>query len=128
VLEAAGVDVADPGSENTIDRSGFVVAKRDKPGGMSTWQSFARADTRGHEVDFLNGELVLLARLHGTEAPLNEAIQRLLGRSFDLREPVGTHHVDEVLASLDLHGLGADAGDTGVAGERRGDRDGALSR
>jgi len=99
VLEAAGVDIADPSTENTIDRSGFVVAKRDKPGGMSTWQSFARADTRGHEVDFLNGELVLLARQHGTEAPLNEAIQRLLGRSFDLREPVGTHRVEEVLAT-----------------------------
>lgn len=100
VLTAAGVDIADAQAENTIDRSGFVVAPRDKPGGMSTWQSFARADARGHEVDFLNGELVLLARLHGVEAPLNEAIQELLGRSFDLREPVGTHHVDEVLAGV----------------------------
>jgi len=101
VLRAAGVDVADPQAENTIDRSGFVVAPRRPggPAGMSTWQSFARPDARGHEVDYLNGELVLLAREHGVEAPLNEAVQRLLGGSFDRREPPGTHYVAELTGS-----------------------------
>jgi len=98
VLTAAGVAFADPSTEQTVDTSGFVVHPRltDRPGGMSTWQSFARPDARGHEVDHLNGELVLLARLHDVDAPLNEAVQRLLGRSFDLREPPGTRHVSEV--------------------------------
>ncbi len=99
VLTAAGIAIADPRTERTADGSGFVVAPRpaDRPTGMSTWQSFARPDTRGQEVDYLNGELVLLARLHGVEAPINEAIQRLLGRSFALREAPGTHRVGDVL-------------------------------
>lgn len=46
-------------------------------GRLSTWQSFARGASS--EVDYLNGEIVLLARRHGVPAPLNEAVQRLLG-------------------------------------------------
>jgi 2-dehydropantoate 2-reductase len=44
--------------------------------GSSTWQSLARGAGE-LEVDFLNGEIVLLARLHGVEAPVNERLQRL---------------------------------------------------
>jgi 2-dehydropantoate 2-reductase len=43
----------------------------------STWQSFARG--AGSEVDYLNGEVVLLGRLHGVPTPVNEALQRILG-------------------------------------------------
>ena len=41
----------------------------------STWQSVARGHTQV-ETDWFNGEIVLLARLHGTAAPVNELIQR----------------------------------------------------
>lgn len=42
--------------------------------GGSTWQSLARgADSL--EVDFLNGEIALLGRLHGVPTPVNEMLQ-----------------------------------------------------
>jgi 2-dehydropantoate 2-reductase len=47
------------------------------PGHLSTWQSFARGTT--NEVDFLSGEVVLIAREHGLTAPLNAAVARALG-------------------------------------------------
>jgi thiosulfate/3-mercaptopyruvate sulfurtransferase len=40
-------------------------------GGMSTWQSLSRASSI--ETDYLNGEIVLQARLHGLSAAANEA-------------------------------------------------------
>ncbi|MCR1782368.1 NAD(P)-binding domain-containing protein [Nocardioides carbamazepini] len=43
--------------------------------GFSTWQSFARGASS--EVDFLNGEIVLIARQVGVAAPLNVRAQRL---------------------------------------------------
>ncbi|MEV4210088.1 2-dehydropantoate 2-reductase N-terminal domain-containing protein [Micromonospora sp. NPDC049662] len=45
------------------------------PGRFSTWQSFARGATS--EVDYLNGEVVLLGRLAGVAVPLNRRAQRL---------------------------------------------------
>ncbi|WP_407357743.1 ketopantoate reductase family protein [Microbacterium sp. LTA6] len=47
------------------------------PGHLSTWQSFARGTTS--EVDFLSGEVALIARRHGLAAPLNAAVARELG-------------------------------------------------
>jgi 2-dehydropantoate 2-reductase len=44
--------------------------------GGSTWQSITRG-TGSVESDYLNGEIVLLARQNGLEAPLNETLQRL---------------------------------------------------
>jgi 2-dehydropantoate 2-reductase len=49
-----------------------------EPGQQSTWQSLARGAS--HEVDFLNGEVVLLGRLHGVATPFNQAIQQAIGR------------------------------------------------
>ncbi|MDD2728441.1 ketopantoate reductase family protein [Malikia sp.] len=49
-----------------------------EPGQQSTWQSIARGSS--HEVDFLNGEIVLLGRLHGVATPFNAAIQQGIGR------------------------------------------------
>ena len=42
--------------------------------GSSTWQSLQRGSTL--ETDFLNGEIVLLGRLHGIPTPVNADIQR----------------------------------------------------
>ncbi|MCW2750593.1 MAG: Ketopantoate reductase ApbA/PanE domain protein [Aeromicrobium sp.] len=44
----------------------------------STWQSFARGV--GSEIDYLNGEVTLLGRLHGVATPVNSALQRALGQ------------------------------------------------
>jgi 2-dehydropantoate 2-reductase len=47
--------------------------------GDSSWQSLARA-TGSIETDFLNGEIVLLGRLHGVPTPLNALLQDLANR------------------------------------------------
>ena len=79
VLEAAGYKLASP-SERTIDISGWRIAQNSgiQPGQQSTWQSFTRGASS--EVDFLNGEIVLLGRLHNIPTPYNEAVQNLAGR------------------------------------------------
>ena len=78
VLEAAGVGLP-PGG--VLDRAGvqleILPVEGHVAGRLSTWQSFARGTSS--EVDYLNGEIVLLARRHGIAAPLNERVQRLLG-------------------------------------------------
>ena len=75
VLDFAGIAVTtaeqDEANRGDLGRDGFF--REDLIG--STWQSV----TRGHtsvETDWFNGEIVLLARLHGTLAPVNELIQR----------------------------------------------------
>ncbi len=45
-------------------------------GGTSTWQSLARGSTR-LEADYLNGEIVLLGKLHGVPTPYNAVVRRL---------------------------------------------------
>ncbi|MBX6390158.1 MAG: ketopantoate reductase family protein [Frankia sp.] len=75
-LAAAGVDPADPLTARILDLSSFRI--HEIPGyerqGSSTWQSLARGGSV--ESDFLNGEIVLLARLHGLAAPVNAAVAR----------------------------------------------------
>lgn len=75
VLKAAGYDAAAP-SERTVDMSGWRVAagRGIEPGQQSTWQSFVRGTSS--EVDYLNGEVVRLGRLHGVPVPFNAAFQR----------------------------------------------------
>jgi len=74
VLAAAGIDPADLGADPEIRGYRLAPALLDRYGGNSTRQSLGRA-TGGTEADFLNGEIVLLGRLHGVPAPLNAAVQ-----------------------------------------------------
>jgi 2-dehydropantoate 2-reductase len=48
------------------------IGGRHRDGG-STWQSFARGAS-SVEVDWLNGEIVLLGRLHGIDTPVNRML------------------------------------------------------
>jgi 2-dehydropantoate 2-reductase len=77
-LEAAGIDVASA-TEDRERRGDLLtlrpVGGRERSGG-STWQSLARGAPR-LETDYLNGEIVLVARSCGQPAPVNEALQRL---------------------------------------------------
>ncbi|MBQ0902910.1 ketopantoate reductase family protein [Micromonospora sp. U21] len=61
------------------------VAGEGRSGG-STWQSLARG-AGSTEVDHLNGEIVLLGRLHGVPTPANVAVQRAVRRA--VRERIG---------------------------------------
>lgn len=78
VLNAAGHHPARD-DERKVSLAGWTVSRDPvDPGGQSTWQSFVRGARS--EVDYLNGEIVLQARLHGLAAPWNLAAQRLAAR------------------------------------------------
>ncbi|MET8906774.1 2-dehydropantoate 2-reductase N-terminal domain-containing protein [Micromonospora sp. NPDC004551] len=56
--------------------------------GGSTWQSLARG-AGSAEADHLNGEIVLLGRLHGLPTPANAAVQAAVRRAVRERIPAG---------------------------------------
>ena len=72
VLRAAGIDFAS--IEEDRERRGERLTPRLARGGGSTWQSLRR-ETGALETDYLNGEIALLARLHGVAAPVNALLQ-----------------------------------------------------
>ena len=78
VLSAAGLAAA-TAQEDRDRRSDLLqpgrIAGQTRPGG-SSWQSLRRG-TGDIETDFLNGEIVLLGRIHGVPTPANELLQRL---------------------------------------------------
>jgi 2-dehydropantoate 2-reductase len=79
--QAAGIDCAT--AEEVRERRGELlqlapVAGRDRSGG-SSWQSLVRG-TGDIEADYLNGEIVLLGRLHGVPTPANRVVQRVANR------------------------------------------------
>ncbi|MCD2100233.1 ketopantoate reductase family protein [Rhodococcus rhodochrous] len=98
-LAAAGIRIADTVAERTEDLSEFKMAPDSgiRPGQQSTWQSFARGASS--EVDYLNGEIVLLGRLHGVDTPVNAAVQAVLGASELAGEKPLTRTTTDVLAA-----------------------------
>jgi len=72
-------------------------------GGGSTWQSVARG-TGSIEVDYLNGEIVLLGRLAGVPTPVNEAIVAWAGRVARERRPPGSVDPERFARELDGQG------------------------
>lgn len=77
VFAAASIEVGST-AEDAQRRDGMRI-RRVRPGaetGSSTWQSLARG-APSLESDYLNGEVVLTARLHGMRAPVNEVLWRL---------------------------------------------------
>jgi 2-dehydropantoate 2-reductase len=77
-FRAAGIDCASREEMRERYARGLTYGEiTDVPrGGGSSWQSIARG-TGDIESDFLNGEIVLLGRLHGVPTPANEALQVL---------------------------------------------------
>ena len=79
--EAAGIEVADPALD--ADRREALgkprpIGGHDRLGG-SSWQSLAR-HTGNVECDWMNGEIVLLGRLHQIPTPANELLQATANR------------------------------------------------
>ncbi len=75
ILDAAGIDYAS--TQEQQERRGLRVeiGQVDRPvGTSSTWQSMAK-QSGWTEVDYLNGEIVLLGRTLGMPTPVNAAIQ-----------------------------------------------------
>jgi len=100
VLAAAGIAWRTVGSDDKR-RETFLrnveVNGRPRPGN-STRQSLARGAMSGVETDYINGEIALLARLHGAEAPLNAQIQHIAARA----ERPGELTVAKLCAALGL--------------------------
>jgi 2-dehydropantoate 2-reductase len=92
VFEAAGVAVAPHGGPFSLR---IEPVPGHTPGKLSTWQSFARGASS--EVDYLNGEVVLIARRAGIEAPLNERLQRILGAQAQAGSAPGTQTLSDLL-------------------------------
>jgi 2-dehydropantoate 2-reductase len=100
-LAAAGIDAAST-AEDEDRRGGLVVqlpvGGRPRPGG-SSWQSIARG-TGSIETDYLNGEIVMLGRLHGVPTPVNALLQRMAGDLARHGRAPGSTSQDEFLARL----------------------------
>ena len=97
-LRAAGIEFASR-DEDRARRADLLrlrpVGGRERAGG-SSWQSLARG-TGTIEADFLNGEIVLLGRLHGVPTPVNEALQRSASRAAAARAAPGSLRADQFL-------------------------------
>jgi 2-dehydropantoate 2-reductase len=69
--------------------------------GGSTWQSLTRG-TGNVETDYLNGELVMIARQHGRSAPLNAGLASLVRQAARQGTPPGAMSKAELAAHLGL--------------------------
>ena len=101
MLRAAGIDFAS--NEEDAALRGDTLRIRpigtERRGGGSSWQSLERRTGRV-ESDYLNGEIVALARLHGVPAPVNEALARLCTEMARERAAPGSRSADEFLAAV----------------------------
>jgi 2-dehydropantoate 2-reductase len=99
---AAGIDWASD-EEDRARRAGLMEiapAERPRRRGGSTWQSLARA-TGSVEVDALNGEIVLLGRLHGVPTPANELLRRTANALAAAGAPPGSIAQADLLDELE---------------------------
>jgi thiosulfate/3-mercaptopyruvate sulfurtransferase len=100
ILTASGLGIADIAAESTADTS--RVSARPTSGvaygGNSTWQSITRSSPL--ETDFLNGEIVLAARLLGRTAPVNQAIAERADRAWRDGTPAGSLGPEDLLATV----------------------------
>jgi 2-dehydropantoate 2-reductase len=109
VLKAAGIVFTS--AEEDRARRGDILrippgSNGSKRSGSSSWQSLARG-TGSIEADYLNGEIVLLGRLHGVPAPANEYARQLANRlAREGREP-GSVPAEELLRGLEQAVLSA---------------------
>ncbi|MCW2550085.1 MAG: panE [Mycobacterium sp.] len=101
VLAAAGIDVVTPEEWKAYrSRSVEIVAVDGRPrAGGSSWQSATRG-TGSIESDFLNGEMVLLGRLHGVATPVNELLRQEANALARERRPAGSVAPSQLLSRL----------------------------
>jgi 2-dehydropantoate 2-reductase len=99
VLDAAGIAYASnkESAELRADRVQILPVNGAERTGGSSWQSLIRG-TGSIEADFLNGEIVLMARERGIAVPVNEVLQRLANQAARNRRAPGSATPDEVLA------------------------------
>ncbi|WP_410608198.1 rhodanese-like domain-containing protein [Amycolatopsis sp. lyj-109] len=85
-LRAAAARILKQEARTVLGTDDFVPAvdlgEPVKRGGSSTWQSLRRG--AAPETDFLNGEIVLQARLAGLDAPYNAALTERIHRAGEI--------------------------------------------
>ncbi|MFF2525220.1 ketopantoate reductase family protein [Streptomyces liangshanensis] len=102
VLAAAGIDAVSAEEAAAVRGDHLrqdpdLAAGRD---GSSSWQSLSRG-TGSIEADHLNGEIVLLGRLHGVPTPVNETLARVANTFAREHRPPGTMTVAGLTALID---------------------------
>src|SRR5215510_5464373 len=80
------------------------IAGHSRAGG-STWQSLTRG-LPAIEVDFLNGEIVLLGKLHGVPTPYNYLLQKVANQMVRTGKRPGSVSVEELQQMLSKSGAG----------------------
>jgi 2-dehydropantoate 2-reductase len=102
VLSAAGLEAATAG-EDRARRADLLrlgqIGGATRPGG-SSWQSVRRR-VGDIETDYLNGEIVLLGRLHAIATPANELIQQLARECATGHRPPCSVSESDILDRLD---------------------------
>jgi 2-dehydropantoate 2-reductase len=102
VLDAAGIPYASAAEERAKRGDMVGVGEIDgiRRSGGSSWQSLAK-QSGSIEADYLNGEVVLLGRLHDVPTPANATLQRLAGEFARDRRPPGSLSVDSLTALIE---------------------------
>lgn len=93
VLNAAGIEFAS--LQEDKDRRGNGLELDKHRSGSSTWQSLQRG-AGSIECDYLNGEIVLLARLARVEAPINERLRQLANAASLSGRPPGAMKLTDI--------------------------------
>jgi 2-dehydropantoate 2-reductase len=102
IMEKAGINwvsqqkVMDDWPETKIVRAHVQSADH-----SSTWQSLARG-RESVETDYLNGEIVRLAKKVGLKAPLNQKLIEIVRRMALNHEPPGKYSPDQLIEMLGL--------------------------
>jgi 2-dehydropantoate 2-reductase len=101
-LRAAGIDFAsrEEDKERRGDRMHVQPVDGQARGGGSSWQSLARG-THSIETDYLNGEIVMLGRLHGVPTPVNALMQRVANEQARIGAPPQSVAVSALLTQVD---------------------------
>jgi len=101
VIAAAGIDLVS--AEEDRERRGDLLTLSpvggERRGGGSSWQSLARG-LGTIETDYLNGEIVLLGRLHGVSTPANALLQRTAAQAARSKAAPGSVAAEDLLALL----------------------------
>lgn len=94
VLDAAGIDYADPAADDARRRE-VLGWMPDGVDGGSSWQSITRGTPV--ETDHLTGEIVRLGRTVGVPTPVNEVLLALALARSDQRAGPGQVPIDEIV-------------------------------
>lgn len=101
-FEAAGIDYTE--EDEITARRGDLMKSGEINGvgrqGDSSWQGLMRGN-RDIEADYLNGEVIMLGRLHGVPTPANETLLRLANDMARKGTPPQSLSAKDILAQIE---------------------------